>query len=78
VKWNAEASENVRWKLAIPGLAHSSPVVWGNTVFVTTAINSAKDEMRYGLYGDVAPVKNDPKHTWKVYAIDKAKGTLQK
>src|ERR1700754_150179 len=76
VKWDASAAQNVRWKLAIPGLAHSSPVVWGNKIFVTTAVNSAKDETRYGLYGDVAPVKNDPKHTWKVYAIDKAKGTI--
>jgi len=76
VQWDAAASKNVRWKLAVPGLAHSSPVVWGNKVFVTTAVNSIKDETRYGLYGDVAPVKNDAKHTWKVYAIDKAKGTI--
>jgi outer membrane protein assembly factor BamB len=76
VKWDAAAAQNVRWKLAIPGLAHSSPVVWGDKVFVTTAVNSIKDETRFGLYGDVAPVKDDPKHTWKVYAIDKAKGTI--
>lgn len=76
VKWDAPAAQNVRWKLAIPGLAHSSPVVWGNKIFVTTAVSSAKDETRYGLYGDVAPVKNDPKHSWKVYAIDKTKGTI--
>jgi outer membrane protein assembly factor BamB len=76
VKWDAGSAENVRWKLAIPGLAHSSPVVWGNKIFVTTAVNSSKDETRFGLYGDVAPVKNDPKHTWKVYAIDKSKGTI--
>ena len=76
VKWDAAAAQGVRWKLAIPGLAHSSPVVWGNKIFVTTAVNSAKDETRFGLYGDVAPVKNDPKHTWKVYAIDRLKGTI--
>jgi outer membrane protein assembly factor BamB len=28
------------------------------------------------LFGDTTPVKNDPKHTWKVYAIDKNKGTI--
>jgi outer membrane protein assembly factor BamB len=76
VTWDAAASQNVLWKLAIPGLAHSSPVVWGNKVFVTTAVNSAKDETRYGLYGDVAPVKNDPTHTWKVYAIDRSNGKI--
>ena len=77
VAWDAEKSVNTRWKTAIPGLAHSSPVVWGNKVFVTTAVTSgAKDETRYGLYGDVAPVKDDPKHTWKVYALDKLTGKI--
>ncbi len=77
VAWDAEKSVNTRWKIAIPGLAHSSPVVWGNKVFVTTAVTSgAKDETRYGLFGDVAPVKDDPKHTWKVYALDKLTGKI--
>jgi outer membrane protein assembly factor BamB len=76
VKWDAKSAENVRWKIEIPGLAHSSPVVWGNKIFVTTAVNSDKDETRFGLFGDTTPVKNDPKHTWKVYAIDKNKGTI--
>lgn len=77
VKWDGEKVVGVRWKTPIPGLAHSSPVVWGNTVFVTTAISSAaKDETRYGLYGDVEPVKDDPSHTWKLYAVDKATGKI--
>src|SRR5687767_14181872 len=77
VKWDAAKSVNTRWKTAIPGLAHSSPVVWGDVVFVSTAITSAaKDETRFGLYGDVAPVKNDPKHTWKVYALNKRTGKI--
>jgi outer membrane protein assembly factor BamB len=77
VKWDASTQLNVRWKTPIPGLSHSSPVVWGNKVFVTTAVSSAaKDETKFGLYGDVAPVKDDPKHTWKVYALDKLKGTI--
>jgi outer membrane protein assembly factor BamB len=76
VKWDASTQQNVRWKTAIPGLSHSSPVVWGNTIFVMTAVSSGTDEKRYGLYGDVAPVKEDPKHTYKVYALDKQKGTI--
>jgi outer membrane protein assembly factor BamB len=77
VQWSAEKSENIRWKTNIPGLGHSSPVVWGNKVFVSTAVTSGvKDETRYGLYGDVAPVKDDPKHTWKVYALDKRTGKI--
>ena len=77
VNWDASKSVNTRWKTAIPGLAHSSPVVWGNKIFVTTAITSAaKDETRFGLFGDVAPVKDDPKHTWKIYALDKLTGKI--
>lgn len=38
VSWSE--SENVRWKVALPGKGHSTPVVWGNRVFVTTAIRS--------------------------------------
>jgi len=75
--WNVEKSENLVWKTEVPGLAHSSPVIWGDIVFVTTAVTSAaKDETRYGLFGDVTPVKDDPKHTWKVYALDKRTGKI--
>src|SRR6476661_2253143 len=76
VKFDAAKSENVRWKTPIPGLSHASPVVWGNKVFIVTAVSSGKDETRFGLFGDVAPVKDDPKHSWKVYALDKASGKI--
>jgi outer membrane protein assembly factor BamB len=75
-KFDAATSQNVRWKTAIPGLSHASPVVWGNKVFVVTAVSSEKDETRFGLFGDVAPVKNDPKHAWKIYALDKTNGKI--
>ena len=29
------------WRTPIPGLAHSSPIVWGNRIFVTSAVSSA-------------------------------------
>lgn len=75
--WDATKMSGVRWKTPIPGLAHSSPVVWGNRVFVTTAVSSAaKPEARYGLYGDVDPVKDEPKHTWHVMALDKLTGKV--
>ena len=76
VNFDASKSLNVRWKTPIPGLSHASPVVWGNKVFVVTAVSSAKDETRYGLFGDVAPVKDNPQHAWKIYALDKATGKI--
>ncbi|MCI0601622.1 ankyrin repeat domain-containing protein [bacterium] len=75
--WDAGKSVNIRWKTEIPGLAHSSPVVWGNRVFVTTAISSNPDsKLKHGLYGDVAPDKDLSKHTWKVYCLDKQTGKI--
>src|SRR5262245_40380881 len=35
LKWSA--TENVAWKTAIPGESWSSPIVWGDHVFLTTA-----------------------------------------
>jgi len=39
ISWNVEKGRNVRWKTPIPGLAHSSPIVWGDRVLVTTAVS---------------------------------------
>lgn len=33
-------TQNVAWKTDIPGLGHSSPVVWGDRIFLTTAIKT--------------------------------------
>lgn len=76
-QWDATKSENILWKAEIPGLALSSPVIWGNRVFVTTAISSDPNaKFRHGLYGGVAPSPDVTKHTWKVYALDKRTGKV--
>jgi outer membrane protein assembly factor BamB len=75
---------NIKWKAAIPGRGHSSPIVWGNRIFVTTAVE-----------GDVVPgakaVKHmagdkeflhpdsigaDHKHTFKVIALNRDSGKI--
>jgi len=77
-RWSVEAGENVRWKAAVPGLGHSSPVVWGDLVCVTTAVGArAAGELRVGLYGDIAPVDEAAVHAWKVYCLDKRTGALR-
>jgi len=77
VSWNVDTGQNVAWKTPIPGLAHSSPVVWGEHVFVTTAVSSAKNPVfRAGLYGDVASVEAEPVHQWKVLALDRRTGKV--
>jgi len=77
VKWNATTGENVAWKAPVDGVAVSSPIVWGNRVFVSTAISSdPKQGIRTGQYGDVEPVTDASKHTWHLIALDKATGKV--
>jgi outer membrane protein assembly factor BamB len=76
-RWNAKSGEGVLWRTPIPGLAHSSPVVWGNKIFVTTAISTdPKATFRPGLYGDGDASKDRSLHRWVVYAIDKRDGKI--
>jgi len=76
--WNAATGENVIWKTPVPGLGLSSPVVWGDTVFVSTAISGKADSgLKVGLYGDITPVQDDTVHEWRVYAIDKKTGAVK-
>ena len=73
--FNINSMFNVKWKIEIPGLGLSSPVIWDNNLFITTAISQA-DTSGYkpGIYGDVSPVKDSSVHVWKVYCIDKNSG----
>lgn len=76
-RWDGEAGTHVRWKTAIPGIALSSPVIWGDRVFVTSVVSEGGvDTFRTGLYGDVDSVDDDSVHRWRVYAVDKDSGAL--
>ena len=77
VEWDVESGKNVLWKTPIPGLANSSPIIWGDRVFVTTAISAAGDDtFRTGLYGDVDVVEDTSEHTFRVYALDRTDGKV--
>jgi outer membrane protein assembly factor BamB len=76
-RWDGKQSTSIKWKTPIPGLAHSSPVVWGNRVYVTTAISSrGGDKFRHGLYGDGDASDDNSSHQWKLYALDKNSGKV--
>ena len=66
---------NIRWKIEIPGLGLSSPVIWDNKLFITTAVSTAdKDGFKPGIYGDIEPVNDSSEHEWKVFCLDKNTG----
>ncbi len=79
--WNADASagalRNIKWSTPIPGLAHSSLAIWGNKVFVTTAVSAAgKAPLKVGLYGDGDPADDNGEQSWMLYCLDKSTGKI--
>jgi outer membrane protein assembly factor BamB len=75
--WDAEKSINILWKTAIPGLGHSSPIVWGDRVFVTTAVSSATtSQFVHGQTETAASADDNSKHSWRVYCLDKNTGRI--
>src|SRR5262249_35528439 len=75
-KWST--TENVAWKAEIPGTGWSSPVVWGDNIFVTSVISSAEGEKpKKGLYfGGERPAPADV-HRWMVYCVDFKTGKIR-
>jgi outer membrane protein assembly factor BamB len=74
--WNVSAGENVRWKTPIPGLAHSSPILWGDRIYVVTAVGPRKAELKVGLYGDIGAADDNGEHQWRLLALDRAAGRI--
>jgi outer membrane protein assembly factor BamB len=79
VAFDVPASRGLAWRTPVPGLAHSSPIVWGGRVYVTTAVAASGtptvtlgDSSRAGI--DAA--SDMVSHTWRLLALDAASGTL--
>jgi outer membrane protein assembly factor BamB len=76
--WNVTTGEHIKWKVAIPGLGHSSPIVWNDRVYVTTAISSrGQATFKPGLYGEGTASEDQSSHRWVVMALDRQSGKLQ-
>src|SRR5437867_3121055 len=68
--WNVEKSENILWKKVVPGLGHSSPIIWGDRLFITTAVNQRKNApLKVGLYGDPGSAEDNDIQQWKVLCL---------
>jgi outer membrane protein assembly factor BamB len=69
-------TENVRWKVELPGRGHSTPVVWGDRVFVTTAIPSGEPvpaAARPGAHDNAASTR---RQRFAVLALDRRDGRV--
>jgi outer membrane protein assembly factor BamB len=76
VQWDVDAKQNLRWSTPVPGLAHASPIVWNNRVYLTTAVRPGKADLKVGLYGDIDSAEDQDEHQWRLLAIDKATGQI--
>jgi len=77
-------TRNIKWKTPIDGRGHSSPIVWDNKIFVTTAIEGEVVEGAKApkhMMGDKEFVHPDSigankKHTFKVIALNRDTGKI--
>ena len=76
VNWDLEKSQNVLWKTDIPGLSHSSPIVWGNNIFVITAVSSEAKPTFKAKDRGIGLANDDVSHTWMIFALDKRNGRV--
>ena len=79
-------AKNVKWKTAIAGRGHSSPIVWGKKIFLTTALDGehipgqtpgVTHKMSDGsTFVHPDAVGADLKHTFKVVCLDRDTGKI--
>lgn len=69
-------TKNVAWKAQIPGMGWSSPIVWGNKIFVTSVVNNDNEPVKKGLYFGGERKAPTDEHRWMVYAVDFKSGKI--
>jgi outer membrane protein assembly factor BamB len=57
-------SENVLWKTAVPGRGHSSPIVWNDRIFVTTAYGDGRASV-------LSFRRSDGRFLWEAFSPDR-------
>jgi outer membrane protein assembly factor BamB len=77
--WNIDTaagkSSGLLWRAEMPGLGHSSPIIWGDRIYVGTAVRlSGKAPLRTGYYGDVKAAKDNDEQKWMILCFDKKSG----
>ena len=76
-QWSA--TENIEWTTALPGRSWSSPIVWGNRIFLTAVVNLGESEPpKKGLYfGGDRPEPPKAEHQWMVFGLDLETGEIE-
>ena len=71
-------TENIVWKTPISGLGWSSPVVWDDHIFITSAISEGREKDPVpGLYDEHDHVKAEASQRWTIYDVDFESGKIR-
>lgn len=74
--WNVESGSNVLWKTAVPGLAHASPIVWGDRVYLATSVGAGDADLKVGLYGDIGAADDQGARQWRLLSLEAGSGRI--
>jgi outer membrane protein assembly factor BamB len=75
-EWDVKTSRNIRWTQTLPGTGHSSPIVSGDRVFVTTAVAAEEPKLVLGDEGDTDPVSDRGPVSWRLLCLDATDGKI--
>jgi outer membrane protein assembly factor BamB len=75
-RWDVKAGTGVRWKTKIPGLGHSSPIVWGDRVFVTSAVTDKNADLTLGDEGGIRLADERASHSWRLLCLSAKDGRV--
>ncbi len=76
IEWSEK--QNIRWKIALPGKGHSTPIIWGDQVFITTAI-SYGEVLNPGYSGEPGAHDEHPithRHKFVVMGVSRRDGMI--
>ncbi len=74
-RWDLSAAEGVRWRAAVPGLGHSSPIIWGDKLFLLSAVRpGGKAPLQIGRSGASDAADDNGEQSWVVLCYDKRSG----
>lgn len=77
IEWGPD--QNIRWKTSLPGRGHSTPIVWGDRIFLTSAVSVGEKlpPKMSGRPGEHDNLPTDSKFAFVVFALDRTKGSIQ-
>jgi hypothetical protein len=76
IAWNTETGNNIRWTTTIAGHSHSSPVIWGDVIYVVTSMSEdpSSDGRRRGVRNNA--IDDLAEREWKILALHRDDGRV--